>query len=96
MQDHKTERLPRRDTLALDRTRLANHRTVLAYMRTVILLVGSGITLIKVFPDDMFLLYLGLAFFPIAVILIIIGTFVYVKTEKKLSAMYRNQNRKPG
>jgi putative membrane protein len=45
--------LPLTDRLALDRTLLANERTLLAYIRTAIMLAGSGITLIKLFPDEM-------------------------------------------
>lgn len=91
MDSHSFNKLTKRDTLALDRTRLANHRTILAYMRTVIILAGSGITLIKLFPDDTFLLYLGLAFFPLAVFFLVMGTAVFFKTKKKLKGLYSLQ-----
>ena len=37
-----------RDWLAIDRTKMANERTFLAYLRTVIVILGSGIALLKV------------------------------------------------
>ena len=39
-----------RDVLAIDRTRLANERTLLAWLRTALMLLISGVTLIKATP----------------------------------------------
>ncbi len=41
-----------RDRLALRRTALANERTLLAYARTALMLVASGVTLLKLSPDN--------------------------------------------
>lgn len=37
-----------RDWLAIDRTKMANERTFLAYLRTVLVILGSGIALLRV------------------------------------------------
>ena len=54
-----------RDELAMDRTRLANERTFLAYTRTAIMLLLSGVTLMKLFPHDTAMVFLGLALLPL-------------------------------
>lgn len=60
------ERLILRDHLALDRTRLANERTLLAYVRTAIMLLVSGVSLIKLFgTEQRALVALGYALVPV-------------------------------
>lgn len=48
------------------RTMLANERTLLAYVRTSIMLAFSGITAIKIFPEDRFFLVMGIILVPVA------------------------------
>jgi putative membrane protein len=45
------ENLILRDSLALDRTRLANERTLLAYIRTAFMLLVAGATALKLFAE---------------------------------------------
>lgn len=49
----------RRDNLALVRTDLANERTLLAYGRTSLMMAGTGITLIKFFPESQWIRVIG-------------------------------------
>lgn len=42
----------RSDELALIRTDLANERTLLAYLRTSLMVLGTGITLVKFFAES--------------------------------------------
>ena len=53
-----------RDALAIDRTRLANERTLLAWLRTGLMLVVSGVTLIKLFEGQPLMEVTGYALIP--------------------------------
>jgi putative membrane protein len=54
------------DSPARLRTMLANERTLLAYVRTSIMLAFSGISAIKIFPDDRLFLVIGIVLIPLA------------------------------
>jgi putative membrane protein len=73
-----------RDHLAVERTILANKRTLLSYVRTAILLLGSGLTIIKLFGDQViFLLFSGLIIV-LGLGLLFIGTFEYIDVKNTL------------
>lgn len=55
------DELTLRDYLARDRTVLANERTLLSYLRTAFGFAAGGVTLVKLFPEDVILLGSGLA-----------------------------------
>lgn len=63
------------DVLALDRTRLANERTLLAYTRSAFALLIAGISLVKVFPEDVTLMILGGSFIILAPVLLSAGIY---------------------
>ena len=63
--------------LARNRTILANERTFLAYIRTSIMFGISGVTLIKLFNTEFYVVFLGFALLPIAVINFIVGFYRY-------------------
>ncbi len=65
------------NTLAKNRTILANERTLLAYLRTAIMLFVSGVTLIKFFGSDIYLSSFGFLLLPIALALILFGYLRY-------------------
>ena len=71
--------------LALERTRLANERTLLAYARTTIMLVVSGVTLIKLFPEDPTFQRLGWSMLPIAFVSMGIGVYRFVRLQRRLT-----------
>ena len=48
-----------RDHLALVRTHLANERTLLAYGRTALMVSATGATLLKFYPESMFVLVIS-------------------------------------
>ncbi|MBL7472949.1 DUF202 domain-containing protein [Robertkochia sp. 1368] len=77
-------KLPATDILALDRTRLANERTFLAYFRTFIVLLSSGLAVIKldVLSD---IKWIGWALVVIGPAMLLIGIirFFYVKRHLK-------------
>ena len=72
----------RTDWLALERTTLANERTFLAYFRTFVVILCSGLAIIKI--EVLYnIILLGYFLIVTAIILIIIGLarFFYVKKQ---------------
>jgi len=77
-----------RDYLAIDRTKLANQRTILSFIRTSIMILASGITLIKFISKDDLLFYIGEISIIASIILFILGLFNYMKFNKKIKKSY--------
>ena len=55
---------PTKDYWAADRTHMANQRTLLSWVRTAFMLLGSGITLMKLLPEDDPLFWVGTLLLP--------------------------------
>ncbi len=77
-----------RDHLAYDRTILANERTLLAYLRTAIALLAAGGTLIKVFPGEQAMIYLGILLLVLGTAVAVAGTWRFITVIKRLSLAY--------
>ena len=77
-----------RDHLAIDRTKLANQRTLLSFIRTSLMLVASGVTIMKLVPPEDALFYVGLATLFGAMIVFALGMYNYNKITKRISACY--------
>jgi len=75
-----------RDVLAIDRTRLANERTLLAWVRTAVMLLVSGMTLMKLFAGVWVLETLGLVLIPVALVAVAIGLRRYFQTRSLIEA----------
>ena len=73
-----------KDELARERTVMANERTFLAYVRTSIMLLASGITLIKLLRVDPGLRILGWVLIPLAVTVGVTGYVRYSRIRKEL------------
>jgi putative membrane protein len=69
-----------RDVLAIDRTRLANERTLLAWLRTAIMLLVSGVTLIKLFEGITALEVMGALLIPLGLLTAAWGFRRYLHT----------------
>jgi putative membrane protein len=80
------EQLILRDVLAIDRTRLANERTLLAWVRTAVMLLVSGMTLMKLFAGVWFLEALGMALIPVALVTVALGLRRYFQICKLIRA----------
>jgi len=78
-----------RDQLAIDRTILANNRTLLSFIRTFLMIIISGVTLLKIVSKDDFLFYIGLVLIPISFVILIIGIADYLRVKKNLKQLYR-------
>ena len=71
--------------LARNRTVLANERTFLAYIRTSIMFAISGVTLIKFFSTEFYIILLGYLLLPVALINFVIGYLRYHKMIRQIS-----------
>lgn len=85
----RPEDLILRDLLARDRTVLANERTLLSYIRTAFGFLAGGVTLIKLFPEDQVLLWLGVALLIAAGVFTVIGVFRFWTTIVRMNAILR-------
>jgi putative membrane protein len=65
------------NNLARSRTILANERTFLAYIRTAIMLAVSGVTLIKLFGDELYFFISGIILLPVAIAFVGFGFIRY-------------------
>ena len=77
-----------RDHLAYDRTVLANERTLLAYARTAIALLAAGGTLVKIFPDEQFMVYLGITLLALGLAVAIAGVWRFIQVTRKIAVAY--------
>ncbi|MCC9136564.1 DUF202 domain-containing protein [Pontibacter silvestris] len=85
----KRQNLEIRDSLAMERTKMANERTLLAYMRTATAMVLAGLTFIKVFDNDPFYIGIGVIAIPLG---LVIACFGYYRFSKKKSQVSRYAN----
>ena len=72
-----------RDTLAIDRTRLANQRTFLAFLRTSVYFSAMALTVIGVDKFEQ-LQDLSIPLFVVSGILLFIGVFSYLREKRKI------------
>ena len=80
------EQLILRDVLAIDRTRLANERTLLAWLRTALMLLVSGVTLLKLFEGIMIMEVLGAVLIPAGILTAVLGLRRYLRTRTLIEA----------
>ncbi len=75
------------DILSKERTYLANERTLLAYFRCTIVLLSSGIAILKLSWLEE-IQGLGFAFVIIAPIVMLLGFYRFYRTKKRISNYY--------
>jgi putative membrane protein len=80
------EHLILRDVLAIDRIRLANERTLLAWLRTAIMLLVSGVTLLKLFEGILVMEVTGAALIPAGFFTAGLGVRRYLRTRTLIEA----------
>jgi len=83
MKQTTTPSLKMVDILALDRTRLANERTFLAYARSAFALLVAGVSLLKVFPQDVNIVILAGVFIGLSPLLFGIGIYRNYRFKKR-------------
>ncbi|WP_207420845.1 DUF202 domain-containing protein [Desertivirga brevis] len=82
------ETLSNADLLAIGRNKMANERTLLAYVRTFLSFIVAGVSLIQFFNVTSFVL-LGYLLIPVAVIIMIIGIFRFIKAKRELDNLHK-------
>lgn len=87
---HKGE-LTLRDYLAAYRTVLANDRTWLSYVRTALTLFVAGVSFIRFFKLPI-LIYIGWAFIPISIFVLVIGFWRHHKRWKRIETLEKGKN----
>lgn len=71
------------DTLAIERTKLANERTLLAYFRTFIIMISSGLAIMKLAILHQ-LDFLGISLIIIAPLMMAFATYRYYFVKRKI------------
>jgi len=82
----RAQQLILRDVLAIDRTRLANERTLLAWLRTALMLLVSGVTLLKLFEGILVMEVLGAVLIPAGIFAGGLGLRRYLRTRTLIEA----------
>lgn len=80
-----------RDTLALERTKMANQRTLLSYIRTGIYFSITGMGILKFGKIDWqtFLDWVGWGLIGLGILTAILGLFIYRRMAKEIRASYQ-------
>lgn len=94
--NHKTDQNPEKaetlqeeirtdvqQSLALERTVMANQRTLMSFLRTALAIVGAGLT-IQHFSNLVWLTVVGLLLIPAGLVLGILGYFSYRNRKKQI------------
>ncbi len=76
--------MDRNTELAEERTMMANQRTFLAFIRTALMGLATGITFIKVFTTDSFLVIAGWLLLPVSIVTFVVGLVQYIRIKKRL------------
>ena len=72
------------EKLAIDRTKLANERTFLAFFRSFVVMLSSGLAIIKLeFLENIYIL--GILLIIIASLLLIYGILHYFRVNKRIA-----------
>ena len=79
------EGFDRRESLALERTKMANERTFLAFLRTGFVILAGGVTFLKIFPGDPWLSALGLFCLPLSGAMVLAGGLLYLSRRRRFS-----------
>ncbi len=85
-----TKQLILRDYLAIERTILTNEATYLAYIRTSLTIIVIGVTLFKIFTDNVLLQYLGIILAISGLLVLIIGSLKTIEMRKKINKFLQN------
>jgi len=85
--EQKEEDLDLRECLALERTTLANERTFLSYARTAVMVFITGITVFKLYPDNLIIFILGWCAVVVSTILFFVGLKRYTHRFRSIAIM---------
>ncbi len=80
-------RLILRDQLAIERTQLANERTLLSWLRTALMMLVSGITLLKLFEGVVVMEIIGGLLVPLSLLAAVWGVRRYWRTRVSIEGV---------
>jgi putative membrane protein len=80
-----------RDVLAIDRTRLANERTLLSWLRTALMLLVSGVTLLKLFEGVAVMEVTGALLIPASFVTAGLGVRRYLRSRTLIEAADKDE-----
>ena len=86
-EEKKEQNLDLRECVALERTTLANERTFLSYARTAVMVFITGITVFKLFPDNLIIFILGWCAVLVSTILFFVGLKKYTRRFHSITIM---------
>lgn len=86
---NEKEELILRDSLALDRTRLANQRTLLSFFRTGLTLVVTALAIFELKEKDWYLFW-GKVALVVGIIIIIIGFINFFIIKRRIDQSYKS------
>lgn len=81
----RNELAEERNVLAIQRNTLANERTALAYARTSIMAFITGVSLIKLFPENLAVTVFGWVSVATSVVVVLVGLRKYVGRFRSLA-----------
>lgn len=81
-----------KDYLAAHRTLLANDRTQLSYVRTSLTLFIAGVTFIKFFGSQIFIV-IGWVFIPAGILVFLIGIYKYLHVRGLIHSIKHDRKR---
>jgi len=87
MNEPKEEDLDLRECLALERTTLANERTFLSYARTAVMVFITGVTVYKLFPDNLIIFISAWCALLVSTILFFVGLKKYTRRFRSIVLM---------
>lgn len=84
METKEKQSLKITEKLAIDRTKLANERTFLAFFRTFVVMLSSGLAIVRLqFLENIYIL--GIILIIVSVLTFIYGIFHYLKVNKRIA-----------
>ena len=86
--ESKKDKLILRDTLAIDRTKLANQRTLLSYSRTGFSFIVTALAIFEFSKDGTWTDIGAWALIILGVVVMIIGFITYVKMRRGIDKCY--------
>lgn len=86
--ESKKSKLILRDTLAIDRTKLANQRTLLSYSRTGFSFIVTALAIFEFSKGSLWSQISAWSLIAIGVVVIIIGFITYIRMRRQIDKCY--------
>lgn len=74
-----------RDSLAVERTHLANERTLLSYIRTALALLAGGAMVLRFLDNDPLLMRFAWVALVVGTLVLVIGSYRFFSVRRRIS-----------